>query len=38
MKIKLSPRADGDLEQAIDYLIAENPAVAGKFADVIFPH
>ncbi len=35
MKIKLSPRADRDLEQAIDYLIAENPAVAGKFADVL---
>ena len=35
MKIKLSPRADRDLEHAIDYLITENPAAAHKFADVL---
>ena len=35
MKIKLSPRADRDLEHAIDYLIAENPSAASKFADIL---
>lgn len=35
MKIKLSPRADRDLEQAVDYLISKNPSAAHKFADVL---